>query len=159
MKTIPLSNTDRLIIVDDEDYERLSKFTWSQSVSKVNRGVVRRSYKHGLLTYTVSIANEIMYTRRVQYDHIDRNPLNNQKHNLRLATDKQNAQNRTKRRNASSKFKGVSWTPKVNRWACYICIDGKQVWLGYHETEDAAARRYNEMALKHFKEFASLNPV
>jgi hypothetical protein len=37
--------------------------------------------------------------------------------------------------------------------------DGKYIWIGTFHSELEAARAYNEAALKHHGEFASLNDV
>lgn len=51
-----------------------------------------------------------------QIDHIDRNPLNNQRTNLRAATNSQNSMNRTKQNSTSSKYIGVDWERHSRKW-------------------------------------------
>jgi hypothetical protein len=158
MKELKLSNTDRVALVDDEDYERLLVYTWSQTKSNINKGIVRRSYKFNDRAVNVSLSHEVMRTVWIQYDHKDRNPLNNQKSNLRPATNRQNACNKAKRSGAySSKYKGVSFCKKTEKWKAYGALKGCAVWLGYHETAEKAAIKYNEFAEKTYKEFAVLN--
>ena len=78
-------------------------------------------------------------------DHIDNNPLNNRKENLREATLSQNSWNSVKRTaQCSSSYKGVSWDKKQAKWRSYINIKRKQQHLGYFESEDEAAKAYDD---------------
>jgi hypothetical protein len=45
-----------------------------------------------------------------------------------------------------SKFVGVSWFMRDNKWKASIQIDGKQKTLGYFHDEKEAARKYDEQA-------------
>ena len=48
----------------------------------------------------------------------------------------------------SSKYRGVSWDKKNQKWAAYIYLDGKRFGLGRHATELAAAQAYDQQATK-----------
>jgi hypothetical protein len=90
-------------------------------------------------------------------DHRDRNGLNNTKANLRPAIHAQNMGNQPKRRGTSSRFKGVSFVPRTGRWQARIGVNGCKHHLGYHLTEEEAARDYDRAAVRHFGEFAATN--
>ena len=90
-------------------------------------------------------------------DHIDGNPLNNQKSNLRNATKSQNGMNRKSNRNSSSKYKGISWNKQNKKWRGEIQKNKKRYGLGYFKSEIEAARAYNKKALELFGEYARLN--
>lgn len=92
-------------------------------------------------------------------DHRDGDGLNNQRHNLRPATTRQNGQNRRKVAAASSAFKGVSFHLRDRKWQARIKVSAARIQLGYFESEADAARAYNAAALKYFGEFASLNVI
>jgi hypothetical protein len=49
-------------------------------------------------------------------------------------------------RGGSSKFKGVSWHKKKKKWVAQIMAGGKVTYLGYFESEEAAARKFDEVA-------------
>jgi hypothetical protein len=51
----------------------------------------------------------------------------------------------------SSKYKGVSWYEKQNKWVSRITINGKQNNLGYFDTEEEASEYYQN-ALKSTKD-------
>ncbi|WP_288804427.1 HNH endonuclease [uncultured Novosphingobium sp.] len=87
-----------------------------------------------------------------EIDHRDGNKLNNAISNLRIATRAQNIISRKLR--GVSKFKGV--TPSMNgkKWRSYIRINGRSVYLGTFEREEAAAEAYLRAALETQGEFA-----
>ena len=91
-------------------------------------------------------------------DHIDRDKSNNRLVKWRYATRSQNAANSVRNReNLSSKYKGVC--RHRHRWQSSIKINGKYKHLGLFDTEEDAARKYNEKALEVYGEYAYLNEV
>lgn len=90
-------------------------------------------------------------------DHRDGEGLNNRRSNLRLVTNSQNNMNSQCRWGALSKYKGVSWHKRREKWQGRIKLNGKEIYLGYFDNEKKAARAYDEAAKKHFGEFARLN--
>ncbi len=49
----------------------------------------------------------------------------------------------------SSKYRGVSWDKKRQKWRASLYLDGKRVNLGYHATELAAGQAYDQRAKKY----------
>lgn len=93
-----------------------------------------------------------------QVDHINGDGLDNQRHNLRAATARQNRQAFKKKvRGASSEFRGVSWNVKSKKWRAGIKINGMSKHLGFFATERDAALAYDTGAREYFKEFAAPN--
>jgi len=90
-------------------------------------------------------------------DHINRDPGDNRIENLRLATRSQNAAN--KRSLSASGLKGVYFTKSAKHhkrpWGSSIKVNGKSIWLGRHETPEAASLAYMRAASAHFGEYAS----
>ena len=159
MKKIELTN-GHYAIVDDEDYEVLSKHKWYSSVC--SNGVYARrnsSGKGGAKRGTLLMHREILNITgtNIIIDHKDRNGLNNQKSNLRISTYSQNMANRKSW--GESKYKGVSFHKITNKWAATINIKGKQKHIGLFETQEIAAAKYNEYAKIIHGEFANINNV
>lgn len=95
-------------------------------------------------------------------DHIDGDPLNNRRSNLRVCTQSGNQRNRRKTKNpTSSKYKGV-WFAKAaahtaKPWRANLRINGRMTYVGSYPTEIEAARGYDAAAIAHYGAFASLN--
>jgi hypothetical protein len=58
-----------------------------------------------------------------------------------------------------SRMAGVSWSRRRQLWNAQISVTGLKKNLGYFTEEEAAARAYNEAALKYHGSKASLNGV
>jgi hypothetical protein len=89
-------------------------------------------------------------------DHIDMNGLNNRWSNLRMATKTQNSGNRLTTRANRTGFKNVSLHKPTGRYRAYISLNGRQKWLGYHDTPEAAYAAYCEAARAKYGEFARI---
>lgn len=167
MKEIPLTNSPLMAIIDDEDFDLVSKYKWylhkhghcegykvrSKSNSKI--GASGRTKMHRLV---------MGFPAKKMVDHKDHKKLNNQKYNLRKSTNTQNQRNRLKqkfygKRPVSSKFKGVSWCPDRGLWQVGIGVKNKRISLGRFDDEIEAALAYNAAAIKLFGEFAYLNQI
>jgi hypothetical protein len=71
-------------------------------------------------------------------DHMNGIPPDNKWLNLRHATQVQNAQNQRQSARNKTGFTGVSWDKKYAKFRADIKLNGKQFFLGYHDTVEAA---------------------
>lgn len=162
MKTIPVQNREFLVYVDDEDFERLSKFTWKDSGSNTITGspnIGRATYLGDGKYKIIPISNEVMQKFDCLYDHKDKLSLNNSKDNLRECTQQQNNANRDKFINSTSRYKGV-WrnsSGKGKPWIAGIRFNYKYYHLGRFNSEIEGAKAYDIKAKEFFGEFACLN--
>lgn len=158
MKLIKLSK-NKFAKVDDEDFEYLNKWKWS--VSSNNYAVRRVSRKlKGKNNIIILMHRQIMKTNKnMQTDHINQNKLDNQKSNLRMCTRSENSCNRLKRKNTSSKYKGVCWDKAKKKWVAQVWKDNVKVLNKRFPTEKEAAIAYNKKSKIFHKEFAILNNV
>lgn len=95
-------------------------------------------------------------------DHINRNTVDNRKHNLRIATRSQNQSNKAKsvfKKPPSSQYKGVCYDSKNNNWLARVYFENKVVFNGRFKSAITAARAYNYHAQKIHGEFANLNEI
>lgn len=76
-----------------------------------------------------------------EVDHIDRTPLHCCRSNLRvlLRTGRQNGQNKSSHRGASSQYRGVSWHKGSQSWQARITVDQRTICLGRFTDEREAA--------------------
>lgn len=95
-------------------------------------------------------------------DHKDNDPTVNLE--LRKATHKQNHANRkpNSRRLGKptlSKYRGVGFDKRRNKWLAKIKVDGISKFIGYFELEEEAAIAYNAKAKEAWGDYAYVNKV
>lgn len=117
--------------VDVDDIERIKNYKWFLHGSYVaaSRPLI---LLHRFLLDVKS--NEII-------DHIDRNPLNNCKSNLRIVSSAQNIFNSKIRNTNTSGFIGVSYDTRRQKWRARITFNGKDKHLGYCDTIELAIKK------------------
>lgn len=160
MKTIKVkqrNGTENVLCkVDDCDFEDLNKITWN--IDK--KGYIRRSiFREGKVRAEFLHRRIMGEPKNKQIDHINHDKLDNQKKNLRTATNRQNCMNKPASSRGGSEFKGVHWEFSADKWRARIKVKGILKSLGCFNDEVEAAKAYNEAALKHFGEFAYLNKL
>lgn len=138
--TIP-SATDIVVIIDAEDYDRIKFFSYC-----ISNGYVV-SENHRLHRFLMNETDPNIFI-----DHIDNNPYNNSKKNLRRSNAKMNAQNQQKRKNTTSKYVGVYYSKSTHKWRSMICVDGKRITVGSFGTEEGAARARDEYIKTHLRD-------
>jgi hypothetical protein len=145
MKTIELAKQKGIALVDDEDFEKLSKIHWRLSTD-------------GYATTRLSVGMHRMVIGAKpgqQVDHINMNKLDNRKENLRLCTHSQNKMNMNAQSNSTTGYKGVD----INhgRYRAQIKIGMKRKFIGYFDDPIAAAKAYDKEAVKNYGAFARTN--
>ena len=153
-KAIPL-NKDAVTIVDEADYEWLSKWKWRI----VEKGYAQRSVaKHEGLTLSALFMHRVILNtpKGLFSDHINGNKLDNRRSNLRICTHHQNNLNRP---NVTGKYKGVYWCKRQQRWMAQIMKNQANIYVGSFHTPEEAALAYNEAAKEYHGEFARLNCI
>jgi hypothetical protein len=133
-------------LIDLEDVDLVSQYKWC--LTSGDHVLCRKSniFLHRLL---LNIIDET-----IDVDHINRNPLDNRKENLRLATPQQNCMNKSIQTNNTSGVPGVSWRKDRNKWRAFITFNGKQISLGLYVNKEDAINARKEAEIKYFGEFA-----
>lgn len=133
-------------LVDKLDAPRIGQHKW-----RLAKGYAVTTVDHVL----VQMHSMIMGFREgLIVDHEDRDPLNNQRYNLRWATHAENMRNRMSSC-GKSKFKGV--VPTKSAWIAQIKSHGKKHYLGAFASERRAAMAYDQAAIRLHGEFACTN--
>jgi len=159
MKEIKLT-LGQVALVDDEDFEYLNQFKWHANKSNDTFYAGRSSSgKGGVKRKAIWMHRQLLGLEdpSIKGDHIDHNGLNNQRHNLRVATHSQNVRNVKSNKNTSSKYKGVGKVKNCERWHAQIQCDKRKIHIGYFKDEIEAAKAYDKKAKELFGEFAFLN--
>jgi hypothetical protein len=155
------------VLIDDEDYEYLSQFSWSANTKNKDIVYAIRSKRIGKRSEDkkemIYMHRELVGATKGEYvDHINRNTLDNRKCNLRKCENRQNSRNSIGRISLRkySIYKGVKKnTNASSSWSARITVDGKAIYLGSYKTENEAAKAYNEACLKYHLDFANLNKI
>lgn len=142
---IPLTQ-GRETLVDADDVEFLSQFNWYWSACRTKTGyaVVKAQNFIGMHRVVTKCPDGYMV------DHANGNSLDNRKSNLRIATNRENCQN--KKIHRSGKLVGCSYHKIYNKWYSKIKVNKKYVSIGYfkteHEAHEAYMKAYNELITK-----------
>lgn len=152
-KKIPLTR-GFFAIVDESDYEELSRKKWTY----ISAGYAGNYFRNNGKVCCIRMHRLLLNAKSFQeVDHINGNGLDNRKENLRICTRAENVRNR-----GSSKgklYKGVFKSTAQNSWFSQIMVDGKMIYLGSFDDPKKAAEVYNEAAKKHHGKFAKFNNI
>lgn len=137
MKKIKTKN--HIILVDDEDFDELNKYRW---IVNKGSGYPQHQFWKNNKPNPIHMHRFILkkFGKGFVVDHIDRNPLNNQKSNLRICTQSENIFNSPKKKNNKSGYVGVRFYKQINRWEAYIMKNWEKYNLGVFKTKEEAIR-------------------
>lgn len=145
----------KFAIIDDEDYELVSRYKWHYRTCDgyAATSVGGRKNKKGILMHRLIAKTP----NDMRTDHISRDRLDNRKCNIRICTNSQNLGNSIGY-SKKTKYKGLDLLPN-GKWRARINIGHKSIHLGVRITECDAAKLYDEASIKHFGEFALTNKM
>ena len=152
MKYIQLTNSDSAAMVDDDCYPFLQEYKWRLcGGGYVSTKFYLTGDRIGFLHRIIMDAPSDMVV-----DHIDGNPLNNQRSNLRICTRQQNQWNKKGlSKNNTSGYTGVYLNRRTGKWYTQLAFNQKNKTLksGFSSAEEASAFR-KEQAFLHRGEYA-----
>lgn len=121
------------LFFDASDHALILEHTWHIDFhGYVHTNIPKGDGRYSHLPAHVLITNR---PKGLSVDHIDGNTLNNRRSNLRVVTHQENHQNR---RTA----KGYYWCHQRKKWKAVIGVNGKQLQLGFFQTEQEAYQCY-----------------
>lgn len=161
MKKIKLTQ-GKYALVDNEDYEYLSKFNW---YAKFN-GYTWYAATNIPKTFESKRKNIKMHRmimgdpKGMEIDHVNHDGLDNQKKNLKICTHAENMQNqKILRKSNTIGLRGVYFDKRnqTKKWFAKIQRGGTQISLGTFYTKEEASEAYNKKSLELFGSSAIIN--
>jgi hypothetical protein len=147
MKLIQLGMRGGHAKVDDADYEMV--LALSRRWHRTKKGYARAGVKDpatGKIKMTLMHC-AIMGARGI--DHRNGDKVDNQRSNLRLATQAQNAQNQVTRKATRSGVRGVTYHEGSGRWQANCRLDGHLHYLGKYSSVAEAEAAVVAFRLEH----------
>ena len=141
-------------------YDEGKLYVWRETKTKPSywfelKGTINKSngYRHVMINYKLYKYHRVVYflhnndwdihdtSRDNSIDHIDRDKLNNNIENLRVATHQQNQWNRD--------VKGYCFDKPMGKYKARIKVNGESKHLGYFENPEDARQAYLNAKAKH----------
>ena len=144
------TNTNKEFYFDLEDYEKIKNYCWIEDVGTTGYSSVRAR---------VSGENKKVIIHWIIMDekwcdHIDRDPFNNRKDNLRKTNRTENNRNHSIGKNNTVGIIGIYWNKRNNNWRSSITVNRKRIELGSYKNKDDAIFARLQAEQKYFGEFA-----
>ena len=118
-----------------------NKDNYGYSIVRLSNGKNKKTIKvHKLVV--MAFLGHIPCGMRLVVDHIDNDKNNNKLDNLQIITQRENVSKDKK--NKTSKYTGVSFVKKTNKWYSYLRVNGKGINLGYFDNEYDAHLAYQD---------------
>lgn len=135
-------------IVDLDDYEKVRKYIWYPHHDKTKPDTmiyVLANSKGEFIRLHRCIMN--VTEKELVVDHINHNPLDNRKENLRVVTVTENNRNLSLRKSNTSGVIGVYYNITKKRWIATKYFNGKLYALPFKTKEEAIEQRkiYDKM--------------
>lgn len=151
MKQIPLTNNkDLFALVDDEDFDKVSKYSWryraniDKTTGNHRNGYAYNSVKGFMHRFVLNCPPSTKKGPRIEIDHINHDGLDNQKGNLRPTSRSQNQHNRRPNFNKVLPT-GVTLNVKKQIFESKIYINNKYYYLGGYKSSTDAASVYRKV--------------
>ena len=171
------------VLIDEEDYDLVDGIRWTAHEKKSKKFYVKRLINFRYVTDPKTgkrkqkrdiqqLHREIIKRKLnlkeedikgLQVDHINGEPLDNRRENLRLVTNRENSWNKGPTTRNTSGYVGVCWCKREQKWwghAQYICEQTgkkKSKSLGYYNDKEEAARAYDRWIIHNRDEHAYTN--
>jgi len=145
---IILTNKDRTPFqIDEEDHETVSRFSWwintGYPCTKIRTGKgYHEEYRHIRIYVFLLGPAPIGF----EWDHINRDRLDNRRSNLRIVTPSENRRNRKLLSSNTSGAAGVRLV-SIGKWKVYIQVENHTFHIGTYDSFDSAvdARKLAEL--------------
>lgn len=150
----------KYVLVDKEDFDRVRQYTWWLGTKNLRPATDiwdKTTKKSKRVLLSRFILNPV---KGMVVDHINGDPLDNRRANLRVCSFKENQRNRTVlNKNNTSGFRGVSWDRFRNMWVAQLSFNRKHIYLGRYKDKKDARKAVKMAILKRHGDYANINNV
>ena len=135
-------------IIDLDDIDKVKQYKWRMNDQRYVLTDIKGTSKKIRLHRLIMDCIDDMVV-----DHINHNPLDNRKENLRICTQQQNNKNQKKKSNNTSGVIGVCWDKSRNKWAASIMYNHKNIHLGRFNTKEEAIEARKQAEIEYYGEY------
>ena len=148
---VKLKHTDNEMLCDATDWDRLREITWFY-----DGGYAKARHRGKTLKIHRYIMNP---PADMEVDHINHNPLDNRRENLRIVSHVVNMANRGRQSNNKTGTNGVYFNKRLKRYYAQINVNGQRKHLGCFKTLEEAVKVRLEAEEKYLKPFIEQGTV
>lgn len=140
------TNKGQSFTIDTSDLEKVLRYTWC--IGKTGYLVANDGKK------VIKLHRYLLDAKQGKVvDHINGNPLDNRRTNLRICSTRENSRNCKLSSNNTTGFSGVSLTPN-GKYRARIMVDNQEIRLGHYDDVEQAAVARLSAENKYFGDFA-----
>lgn len=141
-----------MMLIDEDDMNTFLMYSWH--LKPMNQGS-KIYYCHSSFNGKNWLFHRLIMQAKTgqMVDHINGNPLDNRKSNLRFVTPSQSQMNK----GSCKRYKGVYRAR--DKWVAEIQKNGRRYRLGRYNSEECAAAAYNGAAIVLFENYGRLNSL
>ena len=132
------------VLLDEADFSLIAPYKWTALRTRGYAYVHGYKERKGRVPQWIYMHRLLLSEPVGRVDHVNGNGLDNRRSNLRVVTHSQNLFNGGKKRGVySSRYRGVFWHTKAQKWCACVTLQGHRHHLGFHVKEEDAALAYN----------------
>lgn len=161
--SIPLTKGMKTI-VDKQDYSELSQWNW-QTFGRPEKSpysartvyVLNNKQRSGYKLITVFLHRQILRLpvgSELEGDHVNGDPLDNRRSNLRIVSHRENSMNQKRYRTNTSGCSGVTFHKRNGKWNSSITVNYKKLFLGAFQDFESAVMAREQAEDKYYGDYA-----
>lgn len=146
---------------DKEDYDKIKNYTWNvNSLNYITAHDESTDNRRTIFMHRIVMEVNEEDWKKCQVDHINHNPFDNRKNNLRITKPSENGVNKRRQKSNTSGIPGVHWDNLTNKWVARINPStNKRLVIGKFEDFTEAVKCRIESEIKYYGKFMFENNI